>query len=134
MQGYPSVREGRNSRFAEEFGLSSANAQKMLTQDHTPSKGGTLEKISAKAGFSPAYWRYGIDPYIEKEVVALRDKAWQAVIDELQSAGRSFDDLPSKILHNFADIMYRHARDNGGAIDSTYLSQILELATDLSSN
>ena len=133
-QGYPSVKEGRNTLFAEEFGLGSTSAQKILTQNHVPSKGKMLETISRKANISPAYWRYGLDSYIEERVASLRDKAWEAILAELKSEGRSLNDLPTALLANFADVVYRHALDNDDRIDSDHLKKILALAIDLSAN
>lgn len=131
IAGFPKVRDGRNTYFAEQFSLSLTSAQRMLTQDSVPSKGDSIDVICARLGISASYWVYGLDEYCGEVFASLSAKAWEAMLRQLKADGRSIDAAPVGLLLQLAGVIYRHILQNGHEVDLDYVSQILSIAFDL---
>ena len=130
--GYPSTREGRNAAFASEFELSSATVQRILTQNYVPTKQEVREAIADRAKLSVAYWMFGIDSYCENIIVGLYGQAVEAVMNQLKKNGKSLDEVPTGLIVQLSDAVYRHGADNHEAIEPDHVQRMLDLAFSLS--
>ncbi len=129
--GYPSVKAGRNQAFADEFGISLATAQRILTGDHVPTRHGLKQKIAKRMKISAAYWEYGIDPYCEDVVGNARDETWGAILRRLKDQGYSLDKIPVGLLSQLARLVYSASRDEGHEIRPEIVDQVIDLSSFL---
>ena len=77
---------------------------------------------------------YGLDPYCEKVFLGLQYTAWEAIFRQLKEDGRSLDNLPTGLLLQLSEVVYRHIVQNDHQIDDAYVKNILDLALDFSSS